>query len=333
MHFFLPLPISASSSLLRHWKDYAQMIFMYFVVLNIIRDKEQPKAVVIIMSLVVLFIAMRSFRAYSGGASYTGSRYEGIFWVEGLGANHFAAFIAYNWAIFLGLFLLEANKWRKILFLVTVLFSIHPLFFSYSRGAYVAALGVLVLYGILRKRSLLILVVIIMMAWKTLLPPSVVDRISMTYDESGELEYSASVRLKLWDYAMGLFEKNPVIGAGSGSFGLMIPEELSRYKDTHNYFVKTLSEQGIVGITLLLIILYRALRSGWRLLSIGMTPFYKGLGMGFLGCIIAMIITNIFGDRWSYFVLGGYFWIFWGLVDRSIIISQDMHSSEKVASA
>jgi hypothetical protein len=30
----------------------------------------------------------------------------------------------------------------------------------------------------------------------------------------------------------------------------------------------------------------------------------------------------MFGDRWSYFVLGDYFWIIWGLVDRGILIAE-----------
>lgn len=37
---------------------------------------------------------------------------------------------------------------------------------------------------------------------------------------------------------------------------------------------------------------------------------------------MAFIITNMFGDRWSYFVLGDYFWITWGLVDRGILIAE-----------
>jgi hypothetical protein len=29
----------------------------------------------------------------------------------------------------------------------------------------------------------------------------------------------------------------------------------------------------------------------------------------------------MFGDRWSYYVLSTYFWIFWGLVDRALMTS------------
>ena len=66
-----------------------------------------------------------------------------------------------------------------------------------------------------------------------------------------------------------------------------------------------LSEQGVIGIGLLIIILYGALRSGFELNQIGRSEFHKGLGFGFLGCVIACIVNNIFGDRWSYPTLGG----------------------------
>jgi len=36
-----------------------------------------------------------------------------------------------------------------------------------------------------------------------------------------------------------------------------------------------------------------------------------------------VVVTNMFGDRWSYFVLGGYFFVFWGVVDRGIRIATE----------
>jgi O-antigen ligase len=183
-----------------------------------------------------------------------------------------------------------------------------------------AAIGVLIFFGMIKKRSLLILALVLFLSWQTLLPPSVVERIKMTKTESGELEGSAAVRLDLWDHAVNLFKENPIFGIGLGGYRFTVPEEL-RFKDTHSLYLKTLSEQGIIGFSLLLLIFFMALKSGQRLYKIAQTPFQKGVGFGFLGCIVTFIITNMFGDRWSYFVLGDYFWITWGLVDREILMS------------
>lgn len=322
-NFSLPSPISYANPMIKPWKSYAFMASMYLLTFNAIKDDEnQRKITAVLMALVVLFISVRSYRSYTPGAVFIEeSRAVGPFWIVGLGSNHFAAFIAYCSAAFLGLFFLDNNRWRRILFLGTVLFSLHPLFYAYSRGAYVAALVVIIFFALAKKRSLLILVFALIVAWQTLLPSSVVERISMTKGESGEIEESAAIRLDLWDHALKLFEEHPVIGIGFGGFEFTMPQGV-RWKDTHNYYLKMLAEEGIVGFGLLLITLFMAFRSGWKLLKEGKSRFEKGLGLGFTGCVLACASTNLFGDRWSYYEMGSYFWIFWGLVDRSIVTSE-----------
>lgn len=322
--FSLPLPITHANRLLYDWKNYAQMIFMYFLTLNIAKDEKKQEHLLIIISVVILFLAVRSYRAFTAGDVFSyESRYAGPFWIVKLGANHFGAFFAHYWAVFLGLFVFEKIKWRKMLFLAVILFGLHPIFFSYSRGAYIATFCALVLVGILKKRSLLIIPLAVLLAWHTILPPSVIDRIEMTFTDSGQIEHSAAVRLDLWNHAIDLYKKNPIFGVGFGGYGYTMPEE-THYTDTHNFYLKTLSEQGIVGLLFLVVLFYKAFFSGFKLYKIGRTPFHTGLGLGFIGCILAVFVTNLFGERWSYMVLNGYFWVFWGLVDRSILNIQEV---------
>ena len=328
MRFFLPMPISTSNELLKDWKNYAEMICLYFLALTVIEDENQQKKLVVIMSIIILLIAIRSYRNFTGGDIFNyDKRVGGPFEAVHLGANHFGAFIAYVSAFFLGLALFDQDKRRKLLFVVMVLFSLHPLFFSYSRGAYLAAFGALLFYGVLKKRSLLIVSIVLLLAWHTVLPPSVVDRIAMTESDTGEVESSAAHRLIMWNYAIKAFENNPIFGIGYGGFRFIVPPE-EHLTDTHSFYMKTLCEQGIIGAIILLMLISKAFLSGWRLYRIGRTSFHKGLGLGFMGAVIAMVVSNIFGDRWSYFTLGGYFWIFWGLVDRGIFISRSVELSD-----
>jgi putative inorganic carbon (HCO3(-)) transporter len=321
-NFSLPFPISYANPMIKPWKGYAFMVGMYLLTFNATKGEEnQRKILVTLMAVVVLFISFRSFRSFTPESSFIeDSRAVGPFWIVGLGSNHFAAFVVYCSAFFLGVFLLDENRWRKILFLLLVLFSLHPLFFSYSRGAYLAALGVLVFLGLLRKRSLLILAVVLLVTWKTLLPSSVVERIEMTESKGGEIEESAAIRLDLWDLSLRLFREHPVIGLGFGGFEFSLPMG-GRWKDTHNYYLKMLSEQGIIGFALLFITLLMAFRSGWKLSRGGKNGFERGLGLGFMACVVASATTNLFGDRWSYFEIGSYFWVFWGLVDRVVLLA------------
>ncbi len=148
----------------------------------------------------------------------------------------------------------------------------------------------------------------------------------MTANEQGELDTSSASRLKLWDKAMGLFKQNPVFGAGYEGFKLSGKGE--GFFDTHNYFVKKLCEEGIIGLAIFLFCLFKALFSGWKLFKNGKTPFQRGLGLGFFVCVLSVIVSNFFGNRFSYFVMGSYFFIFWALVDSSLMSLDGLDDGE-----
>lgn len=326
LRYSLPLPISASSSLLFDWKNHAQMIILYFFALNVVKNEEDQKKLILIMAAVLLLMTMRSFRNFTPSSAFSYDRRDpGPFWSVGLGANHYGAFLAYMGTLFLGLYFFTKEKIHKYIFLSTMWFSISALLFTYSRGAYLAILATILFFG-LKKRGLLVLVFVILISWQFLLPESVVDRISMTQDSSGQIEGSAAHRVVLWEYAVDLFKENPVIGVGFRGFGINMPE--GELKDTHNYYMLMLCEQGIIGFLLFLLTLIKSWHSGWMLYRISKGGFYQGLGFGFMGCVAACAISNLFGDRWSYFTLGGYFWLLWGLVDGSILLVESNKDNE-----
>ena len=324
LRFGLPLPFTLANKLLAPWKNYAEMIFLYFIAFNIARDEKEQKTVVTIMATVFMLIVMREFRSFTAdqGFSYD-HRATGPFWADGLGANHFGAFIADYGSLFLGLYLLDKHKYRKWIYLAGFGFCIYPLFYSYSRGAYAAMLAAIVTLGCLRKPSLLIPVALVVVLWQTVLPSSVVDRISMTEISAGgseELEASAAHRIILWEEAERNFREHTVFGIGFNAFGFTVPK--GELTDTHNFFMKTAAEQGVIGLLILAAVLIRMLASGWSLYRRGPSSFHRGLGLGFLGCLAAVVVSNVFGDRWSYFMLGSYLWIFWGLIDRARQLQQ-----------
>ena len=138
----------------------------------------------------------------------------------------------------------------------------------------------------------------------------------MTKDEEGQLESSAQYRIEIWERSVEIAEKNPVLGVGFNTF----PYLGFSLADTHNIYIKVLAEQGVIGLLLILLILFLAIQNGWKLYKHADDSFLKGLGLGFVICTIVIIITNMFGDRWSYVPLAGFFWIFLALVVRGNLI-------------
>ncbi len=127
--------------------------------------------------------------------------------------------------------------------------------------------------------------------------------------------------------AYNIFKEKPFFGIGYGGYSLTVGGRTIRdgdvllpKQDVHSIYMRLLCEQGVIGFGFFLLILFRALRSGLQLFRISEQSFHKALGLGFMACVLAMAVSNLFGDRWSYFVLGGYFWISWGLVDRAILL-------------
>ena len=320
LRFGLDAPFTTSNPLLADWKNYVEMIMLYFIAYSVIRDEDQQKTTIVIIATVFLLIMARESRNFTeGGAFSYDERAAGPFWIVGLGANHFGAFIAAYGGLLLGLFLLDKHKYRKWLYLAGLVSCVQPLFFAYSRGAYLAALAVVVAYGLIQKRTLLAGVAALVITWQTVLPVTVVERISMTETESGQIEASAEHRLALWEHAKQLFQDNMIFGVGFGGFGYTVPS--GELTDTHSFYMKTASEQGLIGLAMLAAVILAAFSSGWRLFRRGRSAFHRGLGLGFTGCVVAVMVSNMFGDRWSYFMLGSYFWIAWGLVDRAGVLS------------
>jgi putative inorganic carbon (hco3(-)) transporter len=212
------------------------------------------------------------------------------------------------------LFALDQHKGRRRFYLLTFLASLYPLFYSYSRGAYVAVLFALTVLGVLRFRPILIVSLVLVLFWDSILPDTVVERIQSTESEEGEIEQSAATRLELWQLAGALFLENPVFGIGFSGF--FFATEGMALRNVHNYFYQTAAEQGIVGCLILGAAFMKAWGSGWKLYKQGTSGFQSGLGLGFIACVSAVMFTNLFGDRFSQLEVGAYFWLLFGIVDR-----------------
>ena len=111
---------------------------------------------------------------------------------------------------------------------------------------------------------------------------------------------------------MELFQNSPIVGNGYYIFKYLG----FKLGDTHNVWIKILAEQGIVGITAMFVLFVIAIRQSWRLFYRAREGLLRGLGVGFIGCTFAVIVGNFFGDRWTHFPLGAWWWVFLGLVER-----------------
>jgi O-antigen ligase len=316
LRFHLPPALSADNPEFAYWKNFAAMILGYYVTYLTLRTESHIRTLLMIVFAVLLFLVWREVASFTSGSAFSyGQRSNGPFWLVGLGANHFGAFIAHYAVLALAMFVADRNRLRRAYYAVTFAGSLYPLFFSYSRGAYAAAVAALGLIGALRSRLVLASVVVLLATWQSVLPSSVVDRIQMTETSSGELEDSAAERVVMWDLAKKLFAGHPV--AGIGFQGFYFASEGQPLRNVHNYYYETAAEEGVIGLALLGWLFLRALASGWALYRRGGSEFLRAFGLGFLATTVAVMVSNVFGDRFSQIELGSYFFLLFGAVDRA----------------
>jgi len=234
------------------------------------------------------------------------------------GPNQLAAFLAQFGMFFWGCAVVLKRYKVKIAFYVLTALTMVTTLYAFSRAAYIAVLVAVAVLALVKDRKLLVVLVLFLFTWQAFVPAAVTERMSMTRDESGQLDQSAQERIDLWAQSKDLFLSSPIVGQGFATF--QYGEHAANLKDTHNYFVKVLVETGIVGGIFFLVLLIQMLALCWRVFRKtrhpDSDPLYHALGLGALLMTVSCIVANLFGDRWTYIEINGLLWVLMAVVLR-----------------
>lgn len=314
-------PMDPDDSYVKNWISYMIFPVIWFLIINVIKDR---KTLLTLSTLVVLGIVGVDRYFYSNLGWMNTWHYDdrtkdmmsGLFVY--LGANHYGAFFAHYIFPLIGFLFFVRSKFKKALLAGFIWLTGYCLLFTFSRGAYVALIAGLLVIAIMRVRWLLIVLIFLGFSWKAVIPGAVRERIEMTKNqETGELEESAAIRIQLWDTAVGMFTASPLVGQGFNTF------RMGPWRDTHNFYMKMLAELGILGLISFLFLCYASFMISLKLYKESTDNFYKGLALGFCACVVSVLCTNMFGDRWSYLPLGAYYWIFLGVVTKALLLTME----------
>jgi putative inorganic carbon (HCO3(-)) transporter len=317
----LPLPLLPSNERFADWKNYVEMFVLFMAVMSAIQTKRQMKILLALMMLSALRANLGFYNTVSGrdfSHFDYGLRYAGALGYAG--ENGLAAFEAQFALLCLGLFSGLRELRFKLLIAVSVALSLYCLMFSFSRGGYLGLLSGLLFLGLAKQRKYLIVVAVILFSWQTLVPNAVQERVLMTYDD-GQVDSSSGERVQLWQDAMSIIPKNPVLGTGFDTYKLLGRSE--DYTDTHNYYMKVIVEGGAIGLVLFVVLLWKLLREGISLMREADDRFFKGLGLGFGAMMVSVFTVNLFGDRWTFQQVTSYMWAALALVCRARALNQE----------
>jgi putative inorganic carbon (hco3(-)) transporter len=308
---------SLSNPILVSWKNYLYMPLLYLIIANNVRDQKMIKILVLIM-IFAMMVLDRNF--YSIIKYRDNSHYSNTIIIIGTGmalsGNWLAIFLAQYSIIVLSLFMSDKVKYRRIFYGIVSAFSYYCVMFLFSRSGYLAAAGSIILLGLFRHRSLLLLAVVVLFMYQQVLPTAVQERIQMTRTEDG-YDDTTMERLYMWEQAKSMIAEEPIIGRGfdfTSQMTIQIDGFANRaWHSFHNNYLQTLVEIGAIGLLLVLLVFLSGAYSGWLLYQQTEDSFFKGLGAGIMACFVAMLAGNIAGSYWQYYQIGGFYWAFVGL--------------------
>jgi putative inorganic carbon (hco3(-)) transporter len=316
----MPLPFPGDPRW-SEWKNYCRILLVPFLVIGAIRTRRQMVLAVLCMMAGLLVVERgfilsnrgRSFSTFSYGLRDTGT-------MPIAGENGLAAFLAQT-GLFLAGFAVSQPSLRNAAVTALALGSAGCLMLTFSRGGYMGFLAGFFALTLLKRQvlltSVLATVLIAAVAGTTLVPGAVLERISMTRSEEGELDSSSAKRLIMWQFALDMFWSNPVLGAGFDTYRYRV--EYDSLRDTHSYYLKVISETGLAGTLVFLWLLTSAWYSAWRLYRDAdkdEDPVLMSIGLGTFACVFCVALVNIFGDRWTYLEITGYTCVMFGMVAR-----------------
>lgn len=127
-----------------------------------------------------------------------------------------------------------------------------------------------------------------------------------------------SVEERQWfrQAAWNMFKAHPIMGVGYGNYGYVYNEyrpadtpKLDIYVRAHNQYLEILAELGIVGITLMGLVVFQIIKLAWRVLSQDQPKEQQIIFISLLGSLVALSAQ---GMTLGVF-LHNYFWVVLGL--------------------
>jgi putative inorganic carbon (hco3(-)) transporter len=250
-----------------------------------------------------------------------------------LGANEMAAFFVTACLVTFGLAIgtRVGWVWRTIYAMAAGLTAIGVVL-SYSRTAYIAILAGLAVVLLLSKARLKLMLpaLALLVVLPMLMPPAAVERFDSISIEEGARDESTDSRFVFWEEAVHHFQENPLLGIGFHTFHH--GEFSSAEMDVHNFFLRELVEKGLLGGLILLGLLWSISRLLWRGLATARPgSWYGGLVLGLAGAWVALLIGNVFGDRFTHYAMIAHFWLYVGLALRGLQLCYAERESEQGA--
>ncbi|PKM82935.1 MAG: ligase [Firmicutes bacterium HGW-Firmicutes-14] len=213
----------------------------------------------------------------------------------------------------LGLFMEEKNLLKKSLWLAMAAVMAACLVFTGSRGAWLAFAGAIGLLGVIYDRRILFLGIAGAVA-AVLFVPAVTERVTYLFTPEYMMKSAQSGRISRWLDAYDQMRNSPLFGAGLGHYGGAVARRTYSVPYTDNYYLKTMAEMGLLGVTMFFWLILGSLKEGYNAIKKLSSPGLKYMAAGMLGGLSVIALHNFVENIFEIPYLNTYFWLVAGLL-------------------
>lgn len=218
------------------------------------------------------------------------------------------------------------EKWQRITAGVCVLLIFGGIAATYSRGAYLAVIVMLVVLMFLGKKQA-VGIAALFAGILLILPQSVYQRLFAIL----QLDVSTVTRLAIWGGCLKVFTENPLFGVGAGTENVtnLLQNRFGiNQAHAHSLYFELLVEGGLISIlffvavlSLLVYDLFYLLRSGRK---------WRRMGVAYLASLAGFLVFSVFEFSLQTPKELQYFMLFLGLVEASKRLCQKSMAEQNI---
>jgi len=307
-------------------RGFVDQFILFFLFVNLIRDKNMARRVVVYMMIAATISYLYGFREWFDTRGYTSIEKSRLLGPVGQ-PNEYAAFIIYTIAPLLAFAAYYFPRWKSLR-LAPVLLRLAPVLLialrvlmgTFSRAAYIALAAEAVGVSWFRSKRLFALLMVALTSVyffvPSLIPNSMQARVAQTHQDKtagGNYDRSSEERLLLWGAAVRMTEESPIFGQGYGQFPRLAEDYVSsptKATDNQNMYLYVSSDMGLPALASLLIIIAAFALRGRRLFRRATLDIDRIIGLGAVTMVCGLLVVNMFGTHMIDSAIDGFFWIY-----------------------
>jgi O-antigen ligase len=291
---------------------YIEYFVIFFMAVNITRDKVQLRRFLVVVFLVAAIVSMIGIAQIPSGqrvsAPFEGKSGEpntlGGYLLLMLGTLGGIAFV---------------DKRYRLLTVPLLCAMMTAFLYTLSRASYLGFIPLLLLLPLLTRKYMMLLTVSLFLIVavavpQSVLPPSVVKRIAFTFTQRTKNEQakvfgrtvdtSTTARLIYMQAAFDAFFDHPILGWGVTGWHFL-----------DSQYFRTLVETGLLGLSTFLFLLFRVFQVTWRAReAVRGDPLLFGFTSGFLAGFVGLLVHAIGSNSFIIVRIMEPFWLFVGLI-------------------